>query len=732
MRLVAGFFASFVLFAAQPITITDLLKIRRVTSVEVARDGSFAVYGVQSIHTEPGTGPNAEPTYGYRTHLFSIDLRDAAAKPVQLTFGDRNDADFGISPDGKRLALVRPDPSSRERTRNQVWLMPLGTPGEAEVITKLDEGATSPRWRPDGKALLVTSVIPISKIDGTPHFSLDRPQRQWFDWDRQKPGQKKEEAAKAEKIDARPDGDRRAIRNWLEKNAARDNPTVITRMNFLAEMGLQREMSIAELFLIELDKSNKATQLTRDFYTHADASFSPDSRQIVFTSTPPVSEHPDRLRRASIYSMNSDGTNARPLLDNAAWSYRAPRFTEDGKALIVTASEIDEPTFRQAKLMRYDLALNKLTRLAAEWDSSVTQVNLASDGRVMFRSAWHGGEPLMRVGTTGGNVETLVAAPMGVSAFDEGGGKVVAALIEVANPNELYLLQGGSKRRLTDLNASWLAQKTIVKPVEKWITRPDGTRVQYWVMNPSNTEQGKKYPWILEMHGGPSAMWGPGEFTMWHEFQLLCSWGYGITYSNPRGSGGYGYKFQKGNFKNWGDGPAGDVLSTLDETLRENPLADRDRLFLTGGSYAGYLTAWIVGHDHRFKAAAALRGVYELSTFFGEGNAYRLVEASFGGFPWDSETKKLLDRESPFSYVKDIRTPLLIQHGSNDLRTGVTQSEMLYRALQQMGKPVEYLRYPNIGHELTRSGPPLQRMDHMLRIIEFFERYSKNDRPAPQ
>jgi dipeptidyl aminopeptidase/acylaminoacyl peptidase len=111
---------------------------------------------------------------------------------------------------------------------------------------------------------------------------------------------------------------------------------------------------------------------------------------------------------------------------------------------------------------------------------------------------------------------------------------------------------------------------------------------------------------------------------------------------------------------------------------------------------------------------------------------FPLLEFGFGGLPWNPETKNLMDRDSPFTYVSKIRTPLLILHGSQDLRVGVSQSEMLYHALKQLGAPVEYVRYPNIGHELTRSGPPLQRMDHMLRIIEFFERYANNDRPSPQ
>ncbi len=713
--------------AKQPVTAIDLLKIERVTSVEVARDGSFAIYGVQSIHTQPAADSKGEPTYSYRTNLWRVDLTHPGAQPVELTWGARNDSDPQLSPDGKILAFVRVDASQRERQRPQVWLMPVGTAGEARMITHLEYGATAPRWRPDGKVLLVASPIPISKIEGKPHFALDRPGRDWFDWDR--PAKDDKNA----KIDARPDGDLRSIRNWLERNASRDNPTVITRMAFLGELGLQREMTITHVFVIDLEHDNKATEITKDFYNHGDFSYSPDGRRIVYVSSPRDSRHPDRIRRTAVWQMNADGSEVQPILDQAAYSFRSPRFSSDGNSLVLAAQQTDQPTFRQAKLARYDLASKQITWLAPEWDSSAGGVRIASDGSILFTSNWHGGAPLERLNADNNGLRALVDGPVGVSAFDEGGGRVVFAEIDVPDPNELYVIEkDGSVRRLTELNTGWLRNKTLVMPVEHWLTRPDGVKIEYWVMNPANAEQGKKYPWVLDMHGGPSAMWGPGEFTMWHEFQLFCSFGYGVVYANPRGSGGYGYQFQKGNYKDWGDGPTGDVLAALDETTRDNPLVDKDRLFLTGGSYAGYLTAWVVGHDHRFKAAAAQRGVYELSTFYGESNAFRLVENSFGGFPWQPEAKKLLDRESPFSYVADIRTPRLILHGSNDFRTGFAQSEMLYRALKEMGKPVEYIRYPNIGHELTRSGPPLQRLDHMLRIIEFFERYAHNDRPAPQ
>ncbi|MBS1834831.1 MAG: S9 family peptidase, partial [Acidobacteria bacterium] len=410
--------------------------------------------------------------------------------------------------------------------------------------------------------------------------------------------------------------------------------------------------------------------------------------------------------------------------------YQAPRFSDDGRTLYFTAAEADQPGFRQSKLGALDLASKKISWLAADWQSSVQQLTV-NGGNVYFSSSWQGSAPLLRLGADG-KLTRVVDGPVGVSAFDAAGGRVVYAQVSVPNPHELYVIdRDGRTRQISDLNG-WVANRNIVLPEEHWITRPDGMKVQYWVMKPAQMEAGKKYPVVLDMHGGPSAMWGPGEASMWHEFQMFCAWGYGVVYSNPRGSSGYGYEFQRANYKNWGEGPASDVLAAFDEAMQANGAwMDADRQFLTGGSYAGYLPAWIISHDNRFKAAAAQRGVYDLTTFFGEGNAFRLVPGHFGGYPWEPDTRKLLERESPFTYVASIQTPFLILHGSQDLRTGVTQSEMMFKALAQMGRPVEYVRYPNIGHEQTRSGPPLQRMDHMLRIIEFFERYARNGGPLP-
>jgi len=208
------------LVAKEPIVATDLLRIQRITEVEVAPNGSFAIFGVQSIHTEPpkAEGVGGDPTYSYQVHIWMLDLKNPSAQPAQLTFGERNDSDFEISPDGTQLAFVRVD-RSQSKPKPQVWILPLGSPGEARQVTHLEFGAKSPRWRPDGKALIVASSLPFSKLPGKPPFSLERPQRDWPEHDPKDAEPQKTGSVAPTAPPLNPDADLLGIRRWLDHNA---------------------------------------------------------------------------------------------------------------------------------------------------------------------------------------------------------------------------------------------------------------------------------------------------------------------------------------------------------------------------------------------------------------------------------------------------------------------------------------------------------------------------------
>jgi dipeptidyl aminopeptidase/acylaminoacyl peptidase len=702
---------------AEPIVTTDLLKIKTMNQIDVSPDGSKAVFVRVSM------GKDEKGTYRYFRHLWLANL-DEPPKLVQLTYGERNDTSPAWSPDGMQIAFVR-----TANKKPQIWILPLHG-GEAFLVTSAEFGAGQPQWSPDGRKILFSSVIPEWAIEGKPGWDYERPGRMrgdapnWKTIEWQKKKDKDKEREESPTITPKPDGTLAEIRAWLAKNASEDDPRVFTRLNLQGEHQLESRLSYAHLFVADAGPEAESTQITHGFQNYVIPDWSPDGKQIICTSLAHT-EHPDRLEDSDLWIMNADGSDARLFLDWKDYTVMVPRYSPDGQRVVFLAQDRREQGFALTKLATMDAAGGEPEPLTFDFDRSAYDFRWSPDGTyIYFVAPDRGAFPLLRIPSGGGEVEAVIKGSVGVTDFDIEDNRLVYALTEVKNPFELYSADenGEGAQKLTSFNSDWIKDKKIVFPQEKWLVRPDGLKIQYWVMEPAERQPGKKYPLVLEMHGGPSAMWGPGEFTMWHEFQLLTSWGYGVVYCNPRGSGGYGFKFKKANYRNWGKGPASDILAAASEAAKLD-WVDPEQQTITGGSYAGYMTAWIVTQDHRFKAAVAQRGVYELSVFFGEGRAWRLIPYHYGGYPWDAEARQYIDANSPQTYVKDIQTPLLIIHSDQDYRTGLIQSEYLYKSLKAMNRPVEYVRYPHEGHDLSRTGNPKRRMDRLNRIIEFFERY---------
>jgi len=698
----------------KPIVASDLMKIATTNQIQISPDGTKAAMIVNRKAVKN------DNEYYYQRHLYVLDL-SGKEDPRQLTFGDRLDLNPQWSPDGKQIAFTRADGD-----KTQIWLLPIAG-GEAHMLTKSEYGASNPRWSPDGKTMLFTASIPIYSLEGKSTWNYERPGRTAGD----EPNFKNMKADEKKKVTNSPDGSLSEVRAWLAKNASESNPRVLTRQNIQAEQNLQPDESFNHVFIKALDDS-KEVQLTNGLQDFNNPSWSRDGKTIICDSRI-YETHPDRERDSEIWTIDVASKAVKSLLKWADYSVNNPQYSPDGTTISFSASTTKGRGYAQNLIGTATSAGASPTILTQSLDRDAGGALWSADNKTIYFTAQADGDiPIYGVPAKGGPVTKVVGNDSGVNDFDISGDKVVCAITETRNPWEVYqfsLKDPKSVKQITQLNEGWLKERTVVSPKEFSITRPDGTKVQYWIMEPVGKKDGVKYPTILNIHGGPAAMWGPGIFSMWHEYQLENAWGYGLVYSNPRGSGGYGDKFKRGNFKDWGPSPAGDILASLDDAVKNNSWIDKDQLFVEGGSYAGYMVAWIISHDNRFKAANAQRGVYELSTFMGEGNAWRLVPEHFGGYPWEKETREVLDFNSPLTYVDKINTPLLIIHGDNDLRTGVIQSETLYKSLKILNKPVEYIRYPKEGHELTRSGNPGRMMDHMLRVIEFFERYTKH--PAP-
>ena len=696
----------------EPIKITDLLKIRTVGDVHLSVDGRLAVFMLTTIERDTSSR-TSKWEYKYVNQLYLVPS-DGSAPPRQLTTAKEGASQPAWSPDGRRLAFVR-----AAEGKLQVFLLPLDG-GEPVQLTHFRYGASSPRWSRDGKEILFSARITLPQLITD---SALNPVAALPAWPDEKPGIAGDADLAPSKVKADPDGDMDQIRAWLAANVTDKKAKVMNKLNFQDEMEVNPETSFTHWFTQTVEPASTPTEVTHGFYTYNSADYSPDGKFLYFVAHIDSTQDPDRDLESEIYFADRDGTHLHKVLGEKGKVFNSPRISPDGAWMAYTVSPI---SFVSVPQLYIQSMTGNAPAVHIPFDRAPGGLTW-SDRYIYFIAPSNGGAPLYRAQPASATIEQLSDYNTGTTSFTLENGHLLFARTQPSDPSELFTADAAGQNAtiITAFNADWLSHRRLSLPEKHSFKNSLGQTIEYWVMKPIGYTAGRHYPLLLEIHGGPSAMWGPGEASMWHEFQYFCAHGYGVVYCNPRGSGGYGLDFLRANVKDWGAGPTSDVLTALDKTVAEG-WADTAKLVVSGGSYAGYLTAWIVGHDHRFKAACAQRGVYDLATFFGEGNAWRLVPNYFGGYPWEPATKAILQHESPITYVANITTPLIIFHGENDRRTGFVGGEMLYRSLKVLGRPVEYVRHPGATHELTRSGDNRQRMDQMLRTYEFFERYIKH------
>ena len=688
------------------VLVTDLTKIQQVQNVSLSNDGKTGVYTVRAV--VPG---DSAFEYKYETQIWMVKP-GTSAPPVAMTTRE-NSSQPALSPDGSKIAFTR-----AVKGRAQVFILNTSG-GEAWQLTSMRNGAGSPQWSPDGKSILFSSQI---SYDALQQDSVLNAGNVIPAWPLEKPGISNADLAPRKGVKPDPNGNMEEVRQYLAANERANKADVYNRLNFITEADLDPGMNFNQFYIINAEAGSKPVPVTSGFFRFNSARFVPGQNSILLSMVYDTLNNPDRALIGEIYIVNPDGKNLKRLMGSAEHSYVNAQVSPSGKWITYFTAKPQE--VRVPKFYIKPFAAGENEAVEIKMDRNVGNITFSGDEQyVYFTSTQGGGSVLYRYHIARKNLEKLSADDEGISSYDLQNNVLLYAKTAVKNPSELFVADatGRNEKQLTNLNA-WVANRKLSIPEKHSFTNEKGLEVDYWVMKPVDYTPGKKYPLLLEIHGGPSAMWGPGEFGMWHEYQYFTGKGYGVVYSNPRGSGGYGEEFLRANRNDWGAGPMRDVLTALDKTVAEG-WADTAKLLVTGGSYAGYLVAYIIAHDQRFAAACAQRGVYDLATFFGEGNAWRLIPNYFDGYPWETKTQEVLFRESPINYVENIKTPFIIFHGDKDRRTGFVQSEMLYKSLKVLDRPVEYVRHPNATHEITRSGDNRQRIDQMLRTWEFFERF---------
>ncbi len=656
--------------------VEDLLAFQLIGDAHISPSGDHVAYVVSRVDKEKNE---------YRTAIY---LATPEGKSARFTGGE-NDSAPRFSPDGTRLAFL-----SKRSGQPQIWVMSVFG-GEARQLTKVQGGVGEFAWAPSGDRIAFTAML---KADGI------------------------QPEVKEEKED-----------DLLRKHTKQVK--VITELTHKMDgIGYYTERRPC-LCVTGLAEGAEAVQLTQPPYRVSELAWSPDGQTLLFSSR--MGQDYDREAwEGHLYAIPAAGGEARRLTP-AGLSGHGPSVSPDGTTVAFFGVLPDDLGYGNTRLYTVPLAGGEPTRVASGWDRPFSHIGMsdmpapgggkltwAPDGSALYCQTSVGGAVhLVSVNIATGEVTTLVGGDRQLYSYslDARCRKAAVAIADPLNPGDLYYvdLREGTEQRLTEINGALLGELELSEPKRFYAQAPNGPRVDGWVMQPHGFEAGKRYPTVLEIHGGPMMMYSQAFF---FEFQLLAAGGYGVVYSNPRGSQGYGEEFCKAIQLEWGNKDYADVLAIIDQAIAENPWIDPDRVGVTGGSYGGFMTNWIVGHTDRFKAAVSGRSICDWRGMVGTGDGGPSWIRRFGPAPWIDDTK--YKQQSPITYVENVKTPILIEHQEGDLRCPIDQGMMWYSAIKHLGKaPVRFVTYPNEFHGMSRNGKPYNRIHRLNEITAWFDTY---------
>jgi dipeptidyl aminopeptidase/acylaminoacyl peptidase len=665
------------------ITAEDYYSFEFVTDPHISPDGKLVAYVVTKI----------DRAQNRRNSSIWMAAIDHSRAPWQFTTSPQSSTSPRWSPDGKSIAFLssRPSPDATpapattapgqssapqtagssppaEQPRNQVYLLSMSG-GEARRLTNLKNGVSTFRWSPDGTRLAVVSRIGPS--------------------------------------DARAESkDRSDVRHYKETSY---------KFNDTGWFDGRR----SHLWMVEAQSGNAKQISEGDDWNDSDPQWSPDGTRLAFVSNRTGKEFEEN-RNTDVWVMSAEGGPLTRISDHDE-ADSSPRWSPDGKTIAYLGEVHDrdhpkiwlEPAGGGASSV---LAANNLDLIPGDLEWS-------DDGKSLyFETGVKGENHLFRVDLAARSVTQVTRGPRAVRAVDfNGGTKTIAYLSnDFKHLDDLYVadMNGGNERQLTNLNES-LWKQVQLADVERFTYKSaDDWDIDGFLVKPIGWQEGRKYPVILSVHGGPAGQYG---VDWYHEFQVYAAKGFAVVFTNPRGSTGYGQKFERGIAQEWGGKDYQDIMNGLDAALKKYAWLDADRMGVTGGSYGGYMTNWIVGHTDRFKAAVTLRSLANFISDDGTRDGAYGHTPDFGGdifqkfdLYWD---------RSPLKYAKNVKTPTLILHSDNDFRVPIEQGEQWFRALKHFGVTTEIVMFPRENHNLTRTGEPKHLIESLNWQLYWFDRF---------
>ena len=622
-----------------------------------------------AVHTTIVQPEDEDKAPRYKSNIYLYDLK--TNEETQFTQSNYSDTQPRFSPDGTNLAFL----SRREEdAKQQLFLIPLNG-GEAKQLTNFKSGVSSFTWHPEGQSLAL-----ISRGD------------------------------------------------WEDDIAKKKTARTVDRMQYKYDGLGFKPTEPAQIYTYDLskDKMKKVTDLVSD---PSSLAFSSDGKRLYFVAASTLDEADQWL--GNIHALTLKSGKTKPLLPKAGM-VQAITPSPDGERLAFFAPTEWDNFGSSSSLWLTNRKGGEPERLTIGADATPTAMGDSRYGSYPNKVQWNatssvltfnsneaGRSALAKFSLTTGKVTPIHTGDRIVTAFDFQNNVALFTAETPNTPGELFVQKGSTEMQLSSVNTK-LVKKFDLKKSSKPITikAKDKTPLTYWKLEPSKPRKDKAV--VVQVHGGPHTNYGYG---FYFEFHLLAAAGYTVVYGNPRGSSSFGNDFATAVQRNYGAGDADDVLAITRHALKrhKDPSAP---VHLTGGSYGGFMTNWLVGHTDEFSSAVTQRSICNWLSFYGASDiGYKFTEQEQGGNPWDD--LETLWNQSPLKYAANVTTPTLIIHAEEDHRCPIEQAEQFYIALKRLGNaPTKFIRFPEEGHELSRSGRPDRRVERLEAMLDWFRTYS--------